>query len=94
MEASRDDSLTSNLLTATPATPNTALRTPLARVGESVWRDAQDVVMEEAHNQRVLREMPTPLAGGEPASAKLFAGTGYAGVTPATGAMSGCGELC
>lgn len=32
VEASRDGSLTSNLLTATPATPNTALRTPLSRV--------------------------------------------------------------
>ena len=31
-QASRDDSFTSNLLTATPATPGTALRTPLARV--------------------------------------------------------------
>ena len=31
-QASRDASFTSNLLTATPATPGTALRTPLARV--------------------------------------------------------------
>ena len=52
--------------------------------------------MEEAHNQRVLKEMPTPLAGGSTALGeetsqqhqKLFAGTGYAGVTPSTGAMS------
>lgn len=54
--------------------------------------------MEEAHNQRLLKEMPTPLAGGHDDSSlpgegegrrkKLFAGTGYAGVTPATGAMS------
>lgn len=33
VEASRDGSLTSNLLTATPATPNSMARTPLARVG-------------------------------------------------------------
>ena len=32
VEASRDQSLTSNLLTATPATPNVNLRTPLPRV--------------------------------------------------------------
>lgn len=55
--------------------------------------------MEEAHNQRMLKEMPTPLAGGHDDGSltgeqeggrkkKLFAGTGYAGVTPATGAMS------
>lgn len=51
--------------------------------------------MEEAHNQRVLKEMPTPLAGGSTTlgeetshQQKLFAGTGYAGVTPSTGAMS------
>ena len=48
------------------------------------------MVMEEAHNQRVLKEMPTPLAGGESTlhETKLFAGTGYAGVTPSTGAVS------
>lgn len=80
VEASRDGSLTSNLLTATPATPNSMARTPLAR----------NVVMEEAHNQRVLKEMPTPLAGGESTlhETKLFAGTGYAGVTPSTGAVN------
>ncbi|KAK8793886.1 hypothetical protein WA171_003015 [Blastocystis sp. BT1] len=80
VEASRDGSLTSNLLTATPATPNTMARTPLPR----------NVVMEEAYNQRVLKEMPTPLAGGESMlhETKLFAGTGYAGVTPSTGAMN------
>jgi len=53
--------------------------------------------MEEAHNQRMLKEMPTPLAGGQEGNSlieeegrkkKLFAGTGYAGMTPATGAMS------
>lgn len=38
-QASRDDSFTSNLLTATPATPGTALRTPLARVGMGVESD-------------------------------------------------------
>ena len=32
MEATRDGSLTSNLLVATPATPATNLRTPLPRV--------------------------------------------------------------
>lgn len=35
VEASRDGSLTSNLLTATPATPNTVARTPLPRVGDN-----------------------------------------------------------
>lgn len=46
--------------------------------------------MEEAYNQRVLKEMPTPLAGDESTvhETKLYAGTGYAGVTPSTGAVS------
>lgn len=35
IEASRDGSLTSNLLTTPSATPLTAMRTPLARVGVS-----------------------------------------------------------
>lgn len=52
--------------------------------------DVKNVVMEEAYNQRMLKEMPTPLAAsdGQVHETRLFAGTGYAGVTPVTGAMS------
>ncbi|KAK8828578.1 hypothetical protein WA577_000063 [Blastocystis sp. JDR] len=77
--ASRDGSLTSNLLTPA-ATPLTALRTPLAR----------DVVMEEAKNQLALQATPTPLQAGNAEGAttrRLLAGTGFEGMTPATGAV-------
>ena len=50
--------------------------------------------MEEAKNQLILQATPTPLQAGDGAgdgntTRRLFAGTGFEGVTPATGAMRG-----
>ena len=44
--------------------------------------------MEEAKNQLILQATPTPLqATDRDTTRKLFVGTGYEGVTPATGAI-------
>lgn len=47
--------------------------------------------MEEAKNQLMLQATPTPLqaadGAGKGTAHKLFAGTGFEGVTPATGAI-------
>ena len=47
------------------------------------------MVMEEAKNQLMLQATPTPLDPSDRSirDRKLFAGTGYAGMTPMTGAM-------
>lgn len=47
--------------------------------------------MEEARNQLALQATPTPLEASDRSvrDRKLFAGTGFAGMTPMTGAASG-----
>ena len=50
------------------------------------------MVMEEAKNQLALQATPTPLQAGNAEGAttrRLLAGTGFEGMTPATGAVRG-----
>ena len=50
--------------------------------------------MEEAKNQLALQATPTPLESSERSvrDHKLYAGTGFAGMTPMTGAAGRIGE--
>lgn len=50
------------------------------------------MVMEEAKNQLALQATPTPLQAGNGegiTTRRLLAGTGFEGMTPATGAVRG-----
>ena len=50
---------------------------------------SRNALLEEARNQFAMNNAPTPLFGGE--NVELAAGTGYAGITPQTGARGGAG---